>query len=290
MESTQSVQGTPTPANQSPAPGTVNGQSQAQMSAGATSTEWTSGLNDELKGYVQNKGFKDPSAVLDSYRNLERLMGAPRERILKLPENMEDQVALNEIYSRLGRPESPEGYQIDVPKEGGDPEFAKWAKEMFHKQGLTKAQAAQIVKGWNEYTQGYQKSADERMQKAAIQQEGELKKAWGAAHDQNVNIAKRAAIEFGFKPNEIDAMESSFGYKRTMEIFHAIGSKLGEATFHSSNSPSSSFNGKLTPDAALQKVKNLQNDSEFMNKYLTGDKNALAEMERYMAMAYPTEY
>src|SRR5690606_18358521 len=71
-----------------------------------TATDWTSGFSDDLKGFVQNKGFKDPASVLDSYRNLEKLMGTPKERLLRLPENMDDANAMGEIYTRLGRPQT----------------------------------------------------------------------------------------------------------------------------------------------------------------------------------------
>ena len=75
--------------------------------APAAPADWTAGLPEEMKGYVQNKGFKDPSAVVESYRNFEKLMGVPQDRMIKLPEKAEDKAAWDSIYNRLGRPEKP---------------------------------------------------------------------------------------------------------------------------------------------------------------------------------------
>ncbi len=32
---------------------------------------WSDGLPDDMKGYVENKGWKDPSEVLSSNQNIE---------------------------------------------------------------------------------------------------------------------------------------------------------------------------------------------------------------------------
>jgi len=57
-----------------------------QPGAGGAGGEWYAGIADEgLRGYVQTKGFKDPGALAESYRNLEKLQGVPQERLLKLP-------------------------------------------------------------------------------------------------------------------------------------------------------------------------------------------------------------
>ena len=73
---------------QSPSANTTSTSTQGSAPA---STDWTSGLTDEMRGYVQNKGFKAPQDVVESYRNFEKLHGVPQDRILKLPENLDTQ-------------------------------------------------------------------------------------------------------------------------------------------------------------------------------------------------------
>ena len=54
------------------------------------SPSWTEGLAEDAQGYVENKGWKGADQMLDSYRNLEKAMGAPGESVLTLPKDAED--------------------------------------------------------------------------------------------------------------------------------------------------------------------------------------------------------
>ena len=99
--------------NVSPNPGSVTG-----AAAPSTPPSWTTGFTDELKGYVDAKGFKDAQSVVESYRNFEKIKGVPQERLLTLPEKDEDP-SWNDVWKRLGRPDQPKDYQLEVPKEFG---------------------------------------------------------------------------------------------------------------------------------------------------------------------------
>jgi hypothetical protein len=259
-------------------------QSGTTPPAGAASTDWTTGLNDEMKGYVQNKGFKDPSSVLDSYKNLEKLMGTPKERLLRLPENMEDQQAMGEIYAKLGRPNSPDDYKIEADKQNGNPEFAKFLKNTFFENGLTTKQALGIVNKWNEMQTSYTKQVQEQQSAQNEQQMNNLKKEWGAAYEQKVNVAKRAARDFGVAPEVIDHLEKAMGFSGVMKFFDTIGSKLGEADYVSAGQNNNSF--AMTPEAARNKLQALKSDPDFVKRYAAGDHTARAEMERLHKMAY----
>ena len=55
------------------APASTSGSLASTPAAPAVTTEtvnpgsWTAGFNDDLKGYVGNKGFKDPAALADHF-------------------------------------------------------------------------------------------------------------------------------------------------------------------------------------------------------------------------------
>jgi hypothetical protein len=159
-------------------------------------SDWTSSLNDDLKGYAQVKGFKDPQTVLDSYRGLEKLMGAPKDRLLKLPEKA-DAPEWNDIYSKLGRPSDPKEYKFDGV-EGVDPKLEGWARENFHKLGLSQKQGESLLKSYRELETVESQAQTEQKQMAIKTQEESLKREWGSAFDQNVQVAKQAASKFGF--------------------------------------------------------------------------------------------
>jgi len=255
---------------------------QAATTAATAVPDWTTGLNEDLRGYVQNKGFKDPAAAIDSYRNLEKLMGVPKERLLKLPEK-DDDPAWSEVHARLGRPASPDEYKID----GENKEFAKWAKETFHGLGLNKKQAEALFGKYNEFAKGHSTKQMEAQVQQAQASEAALKKEWGAAYDQNVMTAKKAAMTFGLTKEVIDKLESAMGYAEVMKFMSTIGSKVGEDSFVASSSSSRGF-GVMTPEQAKNRISGLKQDREFIAKLSQGNAEARAEWDRLNQWAVST--
>lgn len=247
-------------------------------------SDWTSTLTPEMRGFVQNKQFKDPSAVLESYVNLEKLHGVPQERLLKLPEKA-DAPEWNDIYGKLGKPSKADDYKIPMPEKGGDPEFVKWAKEAFHKANLTTKQAELVATKWNEYSAKQVQAQMEVGEAKAKAQEISLKKEWGAAFDQNMGIAKKAAVAFGVTADILDAIESSVGYDGAIKFMHTLGSKVGEHNFVSQGS-SQGF-GVNTPDMAKQRIQALRGDPSFVKDYTNGVSSARMMMEKLHKEAYP---
>lgn len=251
--------------------------------APAPASDWTTGFNDDLKGYVQNKQFKDPASAIESYRNLEKLMGAPKDKLLKLPDNMDDATAMGEIYSKLGKPPTPAEYGLSKAKDA-DPEFSKFMEDTFHGANLNKKQAEFIAAKYGELMANKQTQSAEKYEAKQKAEEAALKKDWGMAHDQNLALAKNAAREFKVDAAVIEAMESAVGYDKTMKFFADIGSKIGEPSFHSNNSGNTL---NMTPEAARNKIANLKQDTEFYKRLSSGDASAKAEWDRAHKMAYP---
>lgn len=267
-----------------PAATTAAAPAATTTTAAAAPQDWTSSLDETTRGYVQNKGFKDPSAVLESYRNLEKLMGVPKERLLTLPDK-EDAPEWKEIYDKMGRPASADEYKFEVPKENGDENFAKWAKGTFHELGLSRKQAETLAAKWNEFAGGTAQQMQTQMKERFEQSASALKKEWGAAFEQNTNIAKSAAQQFGVTKEVIDKMEADMGYAEVMKFMHSVGTKVGEAGFVGSNS-TQGF-GAMTPAQALAKISALKSDTDFIRRYGAGDSAARSEMEKLHRFAYP---
>jgi len=269
----------------SPSPLANQVSNAAPVSQPATA-EWTASFNDDLKGYVHNKGFKDPGAVLESYRNLEKLIGAPKERIVKLPEKADDP-AWAEVYDRLGRPKDAKEYTIKAPEGlGEDKQFVDWAKGKFHELGLTRQQGEKLSQSWNEYVATQMNGASEANQQASKEAEQALKKEWGAAFEQNLNVVDRAAKQFGLEDKHLLALRQALGPAEAAKLVLKIGQGIGEDTFVAGETRASSF-GALTPAQAVNRIGALRQDPDFVRRYTGGDSNAKAEMERLHSMAYP---
>ncbi len=255
-----------------------------------TPAHWSAGISDaELKGWVENKGFhqKDVSEVAKSYRNLEKLMGAEKAgRTVEIPTNPDDQSQMDSFYNRLGRPESPDKYELAFPKEGGDEKFAAWAKGTFHKLGLTAKQAKALSEEWNGFVGGKATESVEAYQSSVATDEATLKKEWGAAYDNKIKTAKIAARQFvtgaGMDADVVDRLEDAMGYGNLMKFFSSIGEKIGEDNFVAGDT-SAGF-GTLTPGQAKSKLADLVGDKEFNARYLSGEPEALEKVRNLQKM------
>lgn len=263
------------------APSTAAAATASTVSTGAT-TDWTSGLNEEVKGYVTKKGFKDPAMVLDSYVQLEKLIGVPKERLLKLPEKADDAAGWNEIHDRLGRPKTAKEYGI----KSEDAAFVDWAQTTFHELGLSKAQGEKLIEKFGGFAKAQQSVSEGAKQAEFTKQDGSLKSDWGAAYDQNINVGKRAVAELGIDAPTIDKLEAAMGFAGVMKLFHKLGSQVGESTFHNGSGTPPKFNGAMTPAQALARIQALRQDNTFVTKFINGGADEKAEMAQLHEWAF----
>lgn len=258
----------------------------------AEGPKWTDSFDADMKEYVTAKGFQDPKAVLESYRNLEKLRGVPQDRLLKLPEagSAEYDKAMGEVFEKLGKPATVEGYGIS-PKDPNNAAFTDWAKSTFHKHNLTAAQGQALVNEFNAFNEAQESAAKAAHTEKVQAQVGVLKKEWGGAYNQNVARAQAAYRQFGIPDAAIDSLEQSIGFDGVMKLFHRLGTQIGEQEFitGSTNTPI----GKdlvLTPEQANARIKALKQDGEWVRRYLAKDVKAVEEMSRLMQMANPTDH
>lgn len=252
--------------------------------AGGDQPWYGSVQNAELRGWAENKGFKTPEAALDSYRNLEKMFGADKAgRTVVLPgENAEPQER-EDFFNKLGRPESPDKYEIATPDDA-DTEFVDWFKMTAHKHGLTASQAKAFAEEYNGFVEN-RMTADTDRQSADITASMEaLDKEWGQAKPAKLHAAKSAAAEFGVTKEQIDAMESAMGYGSVMKLFAAIGERVGE-TPGLANGGDTNFSS-MTPEAAKQRLADLQSDQAWMKMYMNGSKTHFDQFDRLQRIAH----
>lgn len=256
-------------------------------SGAAAPAEWTAALPENLKGYVTNKGFKDPSSVVDAYQNLEKLIGVPKDRLIKIPEKEDDSAAWSDIFNRLGRPEKPEGYQLTVP-EGQSKDFADWASKTFHKLGISRKQGEALVNEWNGLQKTTNDGATTARQSVEQAQREAVKKEWGAAYDENLKIMEHGAQKFGLDKTAVEKLGQSLGIDKTAKLLYQIGVQLGEDKFVSGSGSGKPF-GPLAPQAARDKITQLKGDTDFVARYMKGDLSAREEMEKLHLWANPPQ-
>lgn len=243
---------------------------------------WYDSIQDnDLKGYLQNKGWKDPTELANGYRNLEKLVGSEK---VPLPKGAEDKEGWSRVYDALGRPKSAEEYKLPIPEGQTPSEFTKSAAGKFHELGLSNQQAEGLAAWFNQQQQGQISQFQEQTaQKSEAEMQG-LKSEWGGAYEENIQLAKVAVREYGLDANKLTAIENALGTGEMMKLFAKIGRAQGEHTFEQGGN-NNSFG--MTPAAAQQRIAALREDKGWAAKYISGDVEAQAEMQRLTKLAYP---
>lgn len=278
-----------------PAPGdTPTGGEPDGGAPGGGQGSWLEGLGDDLRGVAEKKGWKEPADAVQAYKHAQSLLGVqdPERSLLRLPSDPEDAEAWGKVYERLGRPAKPDDYELVDPHGyiSNDPDYAGWLKQTAHQLGLSAKQAKQL----SEAMSGYTHQRMERHQTDyAVQVDAEkeaLRKEWGAAADQNVTIAKRAAAEFGLDDATVDALESALGFGKLMRFMHQIGTRIGEDSFVGGDALAG---GAMSPAQARAELDSLKIDKEFMaalfDKRHPGHAAAVERKQRLVRYMHPED-
>lgn len=197
--------------------------------------------------YIDNKGWKSPADVYKSYVGAEKLIGKDPSTLLTIP-RADDPAGFRAAMSRLGMPETADKYTLDSP-EGANPAYGNWAKDTFHKAGLTAAQATAISKANNEYVAAQNAEATKNYERQVTTDKAALLGEWRGGYERMMSAAQTAVKALGFSGEMVDALEGSLGYAGTMKFFAALGSKLGEDSFVGAEHKPG-FNGTMTPAEA----------------------------------------
>ena len=257
----------------------------APVAAPATVPAWMADLDETSVGYIQNKNWNSPADVLNAYRGAEKFMRAPIAQRAVIPGPDAKPEEWNSFYNQLGRPADPTGYKIEVPAEGGNPEFAKAAAAKMHELGLPKGQGEQLAAWFNEQAAAAAAGQTAAKTQTFQQEQQALTQEWGAALQQNTAAAQTAARALALDADTISKIESALGYKATMNLFAKIGAKSGEPDFVTGRG--GAFSDIPTPAQAKAKIAELRADKAWVGRYFKGDAAAKAEMTRLIGYANP---
>jgi len=167
-------------------------QTPAEVASGGSGNDFLQMIPEELRQDPSLTPIKDVENLARSYVNAQKLIGADK---IPMPVNPTDE-DLDRIYGRLGRPESPEGYQIQADGTVITEEVANNFSDIAHKLRLNPQQAQGILDYYRssmEQTTSLMAQETEQMKE---QSEAALRQEWGLAYDQKVQAAAKVAQEF----------------------------------------------------------------------------------------------
>lgn len=211
----------------------------------AAEAGWRDAIADQ-KLRAKAEKFTSPAELVKSYAELEGRLG--RSVIMPGPEA--DSAETDAFWQRLGRPDSPAGYEFPLPEgvESASPADLAFQQAMagvFHQAGLSAAQAKALNAGWNEYVAGLAPEAEKAALRSREAGVAQLKKEWGGDYDANLGYALRAAESFGDAAFREWCDESGVGNDpRFIRVFAAIGRRMGEESLPAGAAPTGQQGGE----------------------------------------------
>ena len=240
--------------------------------------EW---LPEEYRGDPAFQSFKSIESLAKSYRDTAKMVGVDKAQVLRLPKD-EAAPEWGEVWAKLGRPESPDGYQIEGEHGLPDGTLAAF-RETAHKMGLPQRQAQEVVAFYAQQ----QATQREALREQAV---ADLSKEWGGAFADRVGVAQKAAEQFG-GPELMDVLKATGlgNHPAVVRAFAKIGMEMAEPG--ELKGGGGRMSAAMTPADATAAIGQKRRDTEFMAAYNDRDHpghgHAVKEMGDLYEQAIP---
>jgi hypothetical protein len=252
-----------------------------------STTGWLSRSSGDTADFIRTKGWENLDAVIRSYQNLESMLGSDRAgRTIVLPRDTDDAEAYAEIYDRLGRPERPDGYELDRTGAPVDEEILDWYRSVAYEAGLSSRQASALLDAWGKMASSRIDALDRQTQLNREEATEALREKWGSRFDGKMAAAERAARRFGGE--HLPALEQALGHAPVREILARIGEALAEDALPAGEGRTG-FG--LSPEEARSSYDQRKRDPDFIaalqDAAHPGHAAASAERARYLSAIWP---
>ncbi len=239
---------------------------------------WRDTLPEDIRGNKVITETKDLTSMA------KRLIDANDfiSKSVRLPDDG-DTSGMDELYNKLGRPETAEGYEVKRPDMPEGMKYDEALETSFltaaHKIGLNSSQANALM-AWN---QEQVMSQMANTQTANTEAMGELKKEWGNAFDERVKIAEEVLNQYGNDASEA-AIKDNAGL---ISLVYNMGKNLLEGTVEGK-----SVSGHIrSPAEAQMEIDKLNRDPNFTKAYYEKKDPthaaAVEQMRQLMVEAHP---
>jgi hypothetical protein len=249
-------------------------------------SDWRSSLSEDIREDPNFAKFKDVNSLAASYVNLQSHLG--RDKITK-PVTESD---WNDVYEFLGRPESPDKYEVALPENLPDQVKSQFSDEALssfkqeaHRLGLNAQQVKSLV-AWQAGNMGSQYDALNEMQGKSVEDgERALKEEWGRAYDQNINFAKKAFSEYG--GDSLAAKMESSGLGNDPDVLKAFAN-IAKATMADKDliGPSSGAKMTLTPEEAKAEAASIMSHPAYLDRRHPEHNALVKKVQNLFAEAY----
>ena len=154
----------------------------------APQTSWKDSISEEYRADPNIEKFTEIDALAKSYINATKMIGQDK---VVIPTNNSTEEHWDEVYNKLGRPESADKYSLDAKSEvvNFDDTAIKSFAEQSHKLGLNNKQAQGILEFYKNNMEGTAQQSKIDTETAQAQAEQELRQEWGRDFEGKVKQA-----------------------------------------------------------------------------------------------------
>tara|TARA_A100000172_G_scaffold13698_3_gene7232 strand:- start:375 stop:1238 length:864 start_codon:yes stop_codon:yes gene_type:complete len=169
-------------------------------------------IPDQFREEKSLENINSMDDLLKGYVHAQKLVGANK---IPVPNKHATEEDWNEVFKRLGAPDSPDGYKYDLKDQEMDTGQLQQFNQAAHKLGLLPKQAEGLIKFYNEMNGNIASNQEEQAAQAQLSTETELKKEYGPQFNKRLDQAKKLAV-------------STLGQDFLEKTFLKDGSRLGD--------------------------------------------------------------
>jgi hypothetical protein len=203
IQTTEVTQPVATETTQTTATATQPILSSTQQPAEPTSGKtWKEAISQEYRSNPNIEKFTELDALAKSYINAVSMIGTDK---IPLPGKSATDEQWNEVYNKLGRPESADKYKLEFKTDVApvDENVIKGFAQNAHKLGLNNKQAQGILEFYKSTLEGSAKEMSVNMETAQADAANALRSEWGRAYDDNLRKAADVAQTY-LEPELLD--------------------------------------------------------------------------------------
>lgn len=252
---------------------------------------WHAGLDAEVLGAAQRKGWdmSDPAkafaAATTGYIGAEKLVGAPPDKILRMPEASADPAVIDAFWQRLGAPKEAKDIDFSGIKGAGDKPFDEKLAEVLRTTAVTarapKDVVLSVASAMQKHLDGEAASAKTIRDAQIATDRATLDNSWGANKERNLFVANQAleklaaAAQVPLEKAKAawDALTKVGGIGATdaINLMYEMGKRMGEDKFINGG-PNGDM--PMTRESAISEIAALKADKQFAAKVVAGDVEA----------------
>ena len=242
------------------APAAASGEPAPQVTQ-----DWKSSLPEDLRMDPSIANQPSVESMGRSYVSAQRMVGLDK---IAVPTEHSTDEEWSQVFDKLGRPESPAGYDLEMNNIPAgleaNPQLVDWFAGTAHDIGLTPKQAQALADRYHVMAGEVEQSPDELAIAAeAKEQEGvrSLQREYGKAFDTKIGTAKAVLSQYGgddlleMRLEDGTALASNPSLVRTLvNIGDFMQNKLGEDTLRGAKTGGNA----MTPQDAQRELNTVQ--------------------------------